>query len=87
VRAAGSIDTTVTDFARFMEAVMQGKGSTKQDKELMLTPRIQIYSKRQFPTPSLETTDENRSIQLSYGSDWGLLHTPYGKAFLNEGPS
>jgi CubicO group peptidase (beta-lactamase class C family) len=84
-RAAGSMDTTITDFARFMEAVMQSKGVAKQAKELMLTPQIQIYSKQQFPTPSLETTDENRNIQLSYGLGWGLLHTPYGKAFFKEG--
>lgn len=85
VRAAGSMDTTITDFARFMEAVMQGKGVTKQAKELMLAPQIQIHSKQQFPTPSVETTDENRSIQLSYGLGWGLFHTPYGKAYFKEG--
>ena len=30
VRAAGSMDTTISDYARFMEAVMQGKGLTKR---------------------------------------------------------
>jgi CubicO group peptidase (beta-lactamase class C family) len=85
VRAAGSMDTTINDFARFMEAVMQGKAVAKRTKELMLTPQIQIYSKQQFPTPSVETTDENRSIQLSYGLGWGLFHTPYGKAYFKEG--
>ena len=51
----------------------------------MLTPQIQIYSKQQFPTPSVETTDENRAIQLTYGLGWGLLNTPYGKAYFKEG--
>jgi CubicO group peptidase (beta-lactamase class C family) len=83
--AAGSMDTTITDYARFMEAVMQDKGVTKQGKELMLTPQVQIYSKTQFPTPSVETTDENRAIQLSYGLGWGLFQTPYGKAYFKEG--
>ena len=32
VRAAGSMDTTITDFARFVEAVMQGKGATKRTR-------------------------------------------------------
>lgn len=85
VRAAGSMDTTIADFARFMEAVMQGRGVTKQAKETMLKPYIQIVSKTQFPTPSLETTDENRAIRLSYGLGWGLFHTPYGKAYFKEG--
>jgi CubicO group peptidase (beta-lactamase class C family) len=84
-RAAGSMDTTIADYARFMEAVMQSRGVTKQAKELMLSPQIQIYSKRQFPTPSVDTTDENRPIQLAYGLGWGLFHTPYGKAYFKEG--
>ncbi|GDX40532.1 hypothetical protein LBMAG21_08240 [Armatimonadota bacterium] len=79
------MDTTIADFARFMEAVIQGRGVTKQAKETMLKPYIQIVSKTQFPTPSLETTDENRAIRLSYGLGWGLFHTPYGKAYFKEG--
>lgn len=84
-QAAGSMVTTIADFARFMEAVIQGKGLTTQAKALMLTPQIKIYSKQQFPIPSIETTDENRSIQLSYGLGWGLFQTPYGKAYFKEG--
>lgn len=84
-RAAGSMDTTISDYARFMAAVMQGKGVTKQMKEVMLTPQIQIYSKAQFPTMSLETTEENRGIQLAYGLGWGLFQTQYGKAYFKEG--
>jgi CubicO group peptidase (beta-lactamase class C family) len=84
-QAAGSMDTTITDFARFMEAVMEGKGLTTEAKTLMLTPQIKIYSKQQFPIPSIETTDENRAIQLSYGLGWGLFQTPYGKAYFKEG--
>ena len=64
---------------------MQGKGVTRKGKELMLTPQIQIHSKTQFPTPSLETTSENRAIQLSYGLGWALFLTPYGKAYFKEG--
>lgn len=85
VRAAGSMDTTISDYARFMEAVMLGKGVTKQMKEVMLTPQVQIHSKTQFPTMSPETTEENRSIKLAYGLGWGLFQTPYGKAYFKEG--
>ena len=84
-RAAGSMDTTISDYARFMEAVMQGKGVTKRMKEVMLTPQIQIFSRAQFPTMSGETTDENRPIKLAYGLGWGLFETPYGKAYFKEG--
>jgi CubicO group peptidase (beta-lactamase class C family) len=85
VRAAGSMDTTISDYAKFMQAVMQGKGLSAKRKKEMLTPQIQIFSKRQFPTPSSETTDENRAIQLSYGLGWGLFRTPFGKAYFKEG--
>ena len=85
VRAAGSMDTTISDFARFMEALMQGKGITKRAKEIMLSPQIQIYSKTQFPTLSPATTEENRAIKLAYGIGWGLFQTPHGKAYFKEG--
>ena len=85
VRAAGSMDTTISDFARFMEALMQGKGITKRAKEIMLSPQIQIYSKTQFPTLSSATTEENRAIKLAYGIGWGLFQTPHGKAYFKEG--
>src|SRR4029453_17929512 len=83
--AAGSMQTTPRDFAQFMVAMAQGKGLSKQTRDLMLRPQIQILSKRQFPTLATETTDENRSIRLSYGLGWGLYWTPYGKGFFKEG--
>ena len=83
--AAGSMQTTPRDFARFMLAVMQGRGLRKETRELMLSPQIQIFSKHQFPTLASETTDINKTIRLSYGLGWGLYWTPYGKAFFKEG--
>ena len=83
--AAGSMQTTLADFARFMQAVMQGQGLRPETRELMLSPQIQIFSKHEFPTLAAETTEENKSIRLSYGLGWGLYWTPYGKAFFKEG--
>jgi CubicO group peptidase (beta-lactamase class C family) len=86
--AAGSMLTTPADFARFMEAVPQvkapvGKGLlSRKTRELMLSPQIQIYSKHEFATLESETTDENKTIRLSYGLGWGLYWTPNGKAFF-----
>lgn len=84
-QAAGSMDTTISDYAEFISNVMRGRGLKPQTKALMLTPQIQIFSRQQFPTPSNETTEENRKIQLSYGLGWGLIHTPHGKAYFKEG--
>jgi CubicO group peptidase (beta-lactamase class C family) len=83
--AAGSMQTTLGDFTRFMQSVMQGSGLGKATRELMLSPQIQISSKHEFPTFENETTDENKAIRLSYGLGWGLYWTPYGKAFFKEG--
>jgi CubicO group peptidase (beta-lactamase class C family) len=83
--AAGSMKTTPHDFALFMQAVLQGQGLRKETKEMMLGPQIPILSKHEFPTLSSETTDQNKSIRLSYGLGWGLYWTPYGKAFFKEG--
>jgi CubicO group peptidase (beta-lactamase class C family) len=85
--AAGSMQTTLADFARFMEAMMQGRGLSKHSREQMLSPQIQIVSAHEFPTLSSETTEANKPIHLSYGLGWGLYQTPYGKAFFKEGHS
>ena len=83
--AAGSMQTTIGDFARFAQAVMEGRLLRRKTREQMLSPQIQITSKHQFPTFRDETTDENKAIRLSYGLAWGLYWTPYGKAFFKEG--
>jgi len=83
--AAGSMLTTVADFARFMQAVMRGQGLRPETRDVMLSPQIQIFSKHEFPTLAEDTTDANKAIHLGYGLGWGLYWTPYGKAFFKEG--
>ncbi len=83
--AAGAMQTTPRDFARFIQAVMQGERLSKKTREMMLSPQVQIFSKHQFPSLLNEPTDENKPIRLSYGLGWGLYWTPYGKVFFKEG--
>lgn len=83
--AAGSMQSTLRDMTRFVQAVIDGMGLKKSTRERMLSPQIEILSKHQFPTLSSETTDENKPIRLSYGLGWGLYWSPYGKAFFKEG--
>ena len=83
--AAGSMDTTISDFARFLRGVVRGEGITKATRDAMLDPQVRIVSKQQFPTLSSEATDDNDEIGLSYGLGWGLFWLPYGKAFFKEG--
>ncbi|MFZ6815742.1 serine hydrolase domain-containing protein [Undibacterium sp. Rencai35W] len=85
VNAAGSMDTTINDFAQFIQSLMQGKILNQQGKDILLKPGIAINSVTQFPTLSSATTQDNQTIQLSYGLGWGLFQTPYGKAYFKEG--
>jgi CubicO group peptidase (beta-lactamase class C family) len=83
--AGGSMVTTIADYARFIEHVMQQKGLRKKMYNEMLSPQISIHSKTQFPPITNETTTENDAIHLSYGLGWGLFNCEYGRAFFKEG--
>ncbi len=83
--AAGSMQTTLRDYALFLRAVIDGTILDEQTRALMLAPQIRITSKHMFPTLAPETTTENGNIQLSSGLGWGLYRTPYGQAFFKGG--
>jgi CubicO group peptidase (beta-lactamase class C family) len=83
--AAGSMDTTARDWAQLLCGLLRGDGLSRAGRDEMLRAQVRIRSKRQFPTTATETTDENDGIRLSYGLGWGLLWSPYGKAFFKEG--
>ena len=76
--AAGSMETTIGDYTRFMAAVMQ-------NDHHMFTSIISIHSLHQFPSLNNDTTSANERIHLSYGLGWGLFSTPAGSAFFKEG--
>src|SRR5262249_17846999 len=84
--AAGSMQTTLHDYASFLQALMQGRDLNQKTFDVMLSPQVRITSKHQFPTLRNETTTENDPIRLSYGLGWGLYWAPkYGEAFFKEG--
>ena len=83
--AAGSMETTIADYTRFVAGVMQKKKLDNKFWNEMLSPQIIINSTHQFPSLNTDTTSIYKSIQLSYGLGWGLFKSPYGKAFFKEG--
>ncbi|MBC3919079.1 beta-lactamase family protein [Undibacterium sp. CY18W] len=85
VNAAGSMDTTLNDYAHFIQSVMQASIISKDAKAIMLAPQIAITTPTQFPTLSTASSDDNKHIQLSYGLGWGIFQTPHGKAYFKEG--
>jgi len=84
-RAAGSADSSLVDMAKFMRGMVRRDGITKTQFKNMFEPQIRIRSRSQFPTMRTDTTTRDDAIGLSYGLGWGVLKSPYGKAFFKSG--
>lgn len=84
-QGAGSMQTSITDYARLTQAVLSGRGLRKESHAQMLSGQIPMVSKFEFPPLLPDTTDEYKGIQLSYGLGVGLYHIPHGWAFFKEG--
>ncbi|MBK8485199.1 MAG: beta-lactamase family protein [Saprospiraceae bacterium] len=83
--AGGSLVTTISDYSKFIENVMQKSGLNIESYNKMLSPQISIHSVTQFPPITTETTSENDNIALTYGLGWGLFNCDQEKAFFKEG--
>ena len=83
--AAGSMQTTLRDYATFLSALMRHKILNTRTFGEMQNAQISIHSAHQFPSLASETTTANDPIRLRYGLGWGLYSSPYGKAFFKEG--
>lgn len=84
-RAAGSMTTTASDYARFFINLMTEKGLKKTSYQQMLSPQIRVTSKRGFGPLRDSATHENDAIKLSWGLGIGLFQSPYGKGFFHTG--
>lgn len=83
--AAGSLETTIADYTRFLAAAVQGHGLSKKAFHEMTTMQIAIHSVHQFPSLDTAMTTDNDAIGLGYGLGWGIFTSPYGKVFFKEG--
>jgi CubicO group peptidase (beta-lactamase class C family) len=83
--AAGSMLTTLRDYAAFLSALLNGKPLGIHTTGLLFNRQIAIHSAHQFPSLNEKTTTAYDGIRLSYGLAWGLYSSPYGKAFFKEG--
>lgn len=84
-RAAGSMDTTITDVALFLCGVMRGEGMNRATKAEMLRTQIRIRSRAQFPTLNQPEVDAYEGIRLGYALGWGVFESPFGPALFKEG--
>jgi CubicO group peptidase (beta-lactamase class C family) len=85
VRAAGSMDTTIDDFARFGAAFMRGEGLRQASRSEMIRPQLPITSAGQFPSMAPEPPPEKRWKNLAAGLGVVAFEGPQGRGFFKGG--
>jgi CubicO group peptidase (beta-lactamase class C family) len=84
-RAAGSMDTTLEDMARFLAGVLRGEGLSASAAREMHSPQQRITSPRQFPSHFGGDSAVNAPIDLAAGLGWIVYQSPRGLAVFKEG--
>ena len=84
-RAAGSMDTTVADFAKFLAGFSRGEGLSARSRAEMVKSEIAITTPRQFPTLSEATSPAMKALKLSAGLGVITFEGPFGRAFFKGG--
>ena len=85
VRAAGSMDTSIDDFAKFAAAFMRGEGLSKRSRDEMLKPQLKITSRSQFPSLANEAPAGDRWKDLAAGLGVVTFSGPQGRGFFKGG--
>lgn len=85
--AAGSLYTSITDWDRFITAMLTGEGLSSKSITEMRRPQIAVLSKKQFGNDAWVYDKTPATTTIFYGLGIGLLKTPYGIAFFKEGHS
>jgi len=81
---AGSLITNAADYARFLQAVMEGRGLSAASRAAMLAPQVTISSWSLFGAQGADTP-ASRALLLSWTEGWGRLETVRGPALFHVG--
>jgi CubicO group peptidase (beta-lactamase class C family) len=84
-RAAGSMDTTIADFAKFLAGFSRGEGLSATSRAEMVRGQRPIDTPSQFPTFLQATSPAMSAIALSAGLGVVTFKGPYGPAFFKGG--
>jgi CubicO group peptidase (beta-lactamase class C family) len=85
VRAAGSMDTSIADFAKFAAGFMRGDGLTKQSRAEMLKAQLAINTRSQFPNFGPDAPPQDRRKDLAVGLGVVTFTGPQGRGFFKGG--
>jgi hypothetical protein len=85
VRAAGSMDTTIADFARFAAGFIKGEGLSAASHAEMLRGQLAITTASQFPSFQPELPANRRRRDLAAGLGLITFNGPQGPGFFKGG--
>ena len=85
VRAAGSMDTTIADFAAFAAGFMRGEGLKPKSRAEMLRAQLPIRSRSQFPSLVPEAPLSEQWKALTAGLGVITFDGPQGRGFFKGG--
>jgi CubicO group peptidase (beta-lactamase class C family) len=85
VRAAGSMDTTISDLPKFAAALVSGEGLSAASRAEMTRPQLKITTAHQFPPfgPDLPASEQRKD--LSAGLGVVVFDGPQGHGFFKGG--
>ena len=84
-RAAGSMDTTIADFARFAAAFVEGRGISAAARREMARPLLPIATASQFPVLQPDLPASQRRRDFAAGLGLLVFGGPQGPAFIRGG--
>jgi CubicO group peptidase (beta-lactamase class C family) len=85
VRAAGSMDTTISDMAKMAGALVSGRFPSRAAAREMVRPALPITTATQFPSLQPELPPDARRADLQSGLGLVLFEGPQGPGFLKGG--
>ncbi|HEY5805105.1 MAG TPA: serine hydrolase domain-containing protein [Lysobacter sp.] len=85
VRAAGSMDTTIADMARFAAGYVSGEGLGRKAATGLTTPQLAITTASQFPTLQDELPPAQRRNDLAAGLGVVVFRGDQGPGFFKGG--
>lgn len=84
-RAAGSMDTTIADMARFSATYIRGDGLSTEARAALTTPQRPITTRSQFPSLQPELPAAERRADLAAGLGVVVFDGPQGRGFFKGG--
>jgi len=84
-RAAGSMDTSIADMAKFAAGFMRGEGISAKSRAEMLKPQLPISTATQFPVMQPELPVTQRLEGLAVGLGVVTFDGAQGRGFFKGG--